>query len=199
MDLTVKTAPSTFSIDKGLVKANKRILHASEDSLIEFWIGVADAYVEKRTNRALMLQTLVLRLRRVIPTVYLPRPTLASITSVKITPSGGSETSLDVNVDVQRRNDDMLTVIDIPAVSAFGVAGTMEVEYVAGAGNAANVPAPLRQASLLMASHYVTSREAAWMDPRLMQVEKKIVFGVDELIKEYRVPNLNEQPNEAWA
>lgn len=199
MDLTTKTPATETSIDVDLVKANKRIRHASEDDLIRFWIAAADAYVEKRTNCALMRQTFVLRLRRVIPAIYLPRPPFASLVAAKYTIDGRSEVVLNVNTDVSTRLDAMLTVLDISALGTSVADGTMEIEYTAGAETPEDVPMPLRLASLQLASHYMTSREAAYMDPRLMNVEKKIAFGVDEQVKEFRVPNLNEQPNDAWA
>lgn len=196
MDLTVKTPPTATSIDVDLVKANKRIRHASEDTLIEFWIKVADAYVEKRTNRALMRQTLVLRLSRVLPFVYLPRPPFFEMTHVRYTPEDGDLVTVATE-GYTRITDSMLQRIDITALGGYCQNGTMEIEYTAGADDPEDVPAPLRQASLLLASHYLTSREAAFMDQRVMNVEKKIVFGVDELVKEYRVPN-GSSLNDGW-
>jgi uncharacterized phiE125 gp8 family phage protein len=196
MDLTVKTPPTATSIDVALVKANKRIRHASEDALIEFWIKVADAYVEKRANRALMRQTLVLRLSRVLPFVYLPRPPFADMTHVKYTPLDGDEVTVASDGYI-RTTDSMLQRLDIAALGGYSQSGAMEIEYTAGAAAAEDVPAPLRQASLLLASHYLVSREAAFQDPRIMNVEKKIVFGVDELVKEYRVPN-GSALNDGW-
>ncbi len=192
MDLTVTVAPVLFSIDKTLVKANKRVRHANEDALIDFWIAAADRYVEKRTNRALLTQTLMLRLRQVLPSVQLPRPPFQQVASVTITPAQGPAPTIDVST-IKNRIVDMIPVIDIPGVSE--VDGTMEIEYLAGWGEAAKVPADLRLASLQLASHWMTSREAAFMDPRIMTVEKKIAFGVDELVKEHRVINVNEAIN----
>lgn len=188
MDLTVKTAPIKFSIDKALVKAGKRIRQDSEDTITDFWIAAADAYVEKRTNLALMEQTLVLRLRKILPTVFLPRPPLASITHVKYTQQDGDEVTVD-GADYRETIDRMVTRLDIFEIPLLGLKGTMEIEYVAGAATSEGVPAPLRQASYLMAAHWLTAREASFMDPRIMNVSKKTVFGVDELVKEYRVPN----------
>lgn len=185
MDLTLKTPAVKTSIDVELVKAGKRIRHGSEDSLISFWIKAADDYVEKRTNLALMEQTFVLRLRRILPSVQLPRPPLKTITSVKYAVTGGTEQVLsDPNDRV--RIDRMLPTIDTGLVEQ---AGTMEIEYVVGADDPEKVPAALRQASYLLAAHYVSAREAGYFEPRIMQVAKKIEFGVDSLVKELRVPN----------
>lgn len=193
MDLTRTVAPTLTSIDAALVKAGKRIRHASEDSLIQFWIAAADEYVEKRTNLALMEQTFVLRLRRILPSVQLPRPPLKTITSVKYAVTGGTEQVIsDPNDRV--RIDRMLPTIDTGLVEQ---AGTMEIEYVVGADDPEKVPAALRQASYLLAAHYVTAREASYREPRIMQVEKTISFGVDALVKEFRVPNGTDM-NGGW-
>jgi uncharacterized phiE125 gp8 family phage protein len=185
MDLTLKTPATKTSISVDLVKAGKRIRHGSEDDLIEFWIRAADEYVEKRTNLSLMEQTYVLRLRRILPSVQLPRPPLKSITSVKYAVTGGTEQVLS-DPDDRVRIDRMLPTIDTGLVEH---AGTMEIEYVVGADDPEKVPAALRQASYLLAASWVESRAATYQEPRIMQVEKKISFGVDQLTKELRVPN----------
>jgi len=185
MDLTLKVPAAATSISVDLVKAGKRIRHASEDDLITFWIKAADEYVEKRTNLALMEQTFVLRLRRILPSVQLPRPPLKTITSVKYAVTGGAEQVLS-DPDDRVRIDRMLPTIDTGLVEQ---AGTMEIEYVVGADDPDKVPAALRQASYLLAASWVESRAATYQEPRIMQVEKKISFGVDQLTKEFRVPN----------
>lgn len=193
MDLTRTVAPTMTSINVALVKAGKRIRHGSENDLIEFWIRAADEYVEKRTNLALMEQTFVLRLRRVLPAVQLPRPPLKSITSVKYAVTGGTEQVLS-DPDDRVRIDRMLPTIDTGLVEQ---AGTMEIEYVVGADEPDKVPAALRQATYLLAAHYVTSREAVYFEPRIMQVEKTISFGVDQICKEHRIPNATDL-NGGW-
>lgn len=196
MDLTVKTPPSSYSITADLVRENKRIRHSSESGLISFWIAAADAYIEKRTNRALMRQTLILRLSRVLPYVYLPRPPFVAMTHVKYTPLDGDEVTA-APADYVRITDSMLQRIDITALGGYSERGAMEIEYTVGETDPEKVPAPLRQASLLLASHYMTSREAAYMDQRVLQISKKVVFGVDELCAAYRVPN-GSALNDGW-
>lgn len=183
MDLIITTPATAFSIDKTLVKAGKRIRHASEDQVITFWIAAADAYVEKRTNLALMEQTIQLRLRRILPFVLLPRTAAADVQSVKYTPDGGSEVTI---ADYDQTVDRMLTRLDFDLVEQ---AGTMTIDYKAGATDPEDVPAPLRQASYLLAANWLVAREAAYLDPRVLSVSKKIEFGVDELVAGFRVPN----------
>ena len=193
MDLKITTPANTFSIDKTLVKAGKRIRSNSENDLVDFWIAAADAYVEKRTNLALMEQTIQLRLRRILPFVLLPRTAAAAVQSVKYTPDAGAEVTV-APADYAQTVDRMLTRLDFDLVEQ---AGTMTIVYKAGADDPADVPAPLRQASYLLAAHWMTSREAEFMDVRTMNVEKRIAFGVDELVAGFRVPNGTEL-NGGW-
>lgn len=203
MDLTITTPPSLTSIDATLVKANKRIRHASEDSLIDFWIDAADRHIEKETNRALLTQTMTLRINKILPVIQLPRPPLASITSINYTPQGGDEVIVTVPDDIVQRTVDMLPTVRIPSIeSAYGECsetdGTMTIVYVAGWASSNAIPADLRLAALLLASHWLTSREAAHMDLRVMNVEKKIPFGVDALIGNFRITNNNQAINGGW-
>ena len=193
MDLSVKTPPVLTSITRDLVKANKRITHAAEDDLIDFWVKAADAYIEKKCNIALMEQTLVLKITRVLPVISLPRPPLVSITHLKYTKTDQSEVTV-APVDYIQTSNNMLVVIEIPEITSE-TSGTMEIEYIAGRESQDDVPADIGQAALLLASHYVTSREAAYLDPRLMHVEKRISFGVDALLEQNRIPNINEMLN----
>lgn len=189
MDLTIKSEASKLSITVELVKKNKRIFNNSEDDLIKFWIGAADRYIADKCNISLMEQTLVLRIPRVMPEVSLPRPPMTSIVSFKYTMEGSTEVNL-IPADYITRKANMLPTLHVNDIEMES-AGEMEVEYKAGFDDPTKVPPPLRQAALLLASHYVTSREATFMDMRLMQVEKKISFGVDQLIKNYSVPNVD--------
>ena len=186
MDLTVKTPATLTAIDKALVKASKRITHASEDDLIDFCIKSADDFIEKGTNRALMEQTLLLRLGRVLSMIELPRPPLLELLSIKYTPEGGGEVTIDV-ADVIVATKNMLGLIFIPDLEE--ASGTMEIEFKAGATDPSHVPQSLRQAALLLTGHWLSNREATVEDSRLMKVDKKIQFGVDQLIRKYLVPN----------
>lgn len=193
MDLTVKTPPVGTVISLDLLKQNKRILHSSEDILLAECIKAAQDYVEKSINCSILQQTLVIRLAAVLPAVYLPRPSTtfaaSTISSVKYTLKGEAQVTLTTDQFTVGK-DQMLTYIK-PADITEVKEGSMEIEYVAGEADEADVPASIARAILLLASHYATSREATFEDQRIMNVEKKIQFGVDALLKNYRVPNVD--------
>lgn len=194
MDITVTTRATATSIDKALVKASKRILYDQEDPLIDFWIAVADAYVENETHRSLMERTLTMSVSRVLPSFQIPYPPLASIESVEYTITDQTEVIVNTTTGITRRVVEMLPEVTIPALTTdYG--GTMTIVYKAGHALPADVPPELRQASLLLAGHYLTSREAAYMDPRAILINREIAFGVNSLIRHWVIPNANEPLN----
>ncbi len=188
MGLTVKTAPTVRSIDVDLVKSNKRILHDSEDGLIDFWIAAADEYVSSRANIALGHATYTWREEVINPCVALPRPPFKSVVQIRVTRDGEAEEILDLT-DLVTYPHEMMRVVEIPGVTA-SEEGTIEVDFIAGEDDAAQMPQMARMATLLLASHWYTSREAAYMDKRLMDLEKKIPYGVDTMIQAIMVPNV---------
>lgn len=190
MDVTVRATSTEHVITPEQVRQNKRIMNSLEDDLIAGWIEAAEDYVERTTNRALMTQELTLSIPMILKTVSLPRPPFESIQEIRLTPDEGAASTIPgTGSGIMARVRRMVTEFDVPDVT-FSKPGYMEIDYTAGASIASAVPAALKQAVLLLASHYLTSREAAYMDPRLMMVQKKIPYGVDELCARYRVPNV---------
>lgn len=195
MKLEVITPPSTASITADIVKANKRILHSQEDDLIDFWIRAADDYIAKAANISMMEQTLELKLDAVLPCVDLPRGPVSSIESVKYVDKDGVEVVLTSgDWDVGTRSG--MAFVRFPAFDQSRVSkGSMTIRYVAGATTPDGVSFGLRQASLLLTSHWFVSREAAFLDKRIMDVVKTIPFGVEAAIKLHRVPNSPDELN----
>lgn len=191
MDITVTTPATQTSISVDLVKQSQRVLHDLENDLIEFWIKAADDYIADRINGSMMKRTLMLRVSRVLTSIELPYPPVISVTSMKYTPTGGSEVIVDQNTGVIITNPNMLPAYAINGLTS-ATDGTMTVIYDAGYDDPAKVPPKLRQASLLMASHFLNSREATYLDPRAIKVERKIEFGVDQMVALHRIPNVND-------
>lgn len=191
MDLTVTNETEGQTHTAGFVRQNKRITSATEDELIDFWIKAADQYIETETNRTLFEKSYTLRFQRIYPEVALPRPPLVTVDAIRITPEDEAEEALDIS-SLKTFTKEMLVHVCVPDIEV-SAAGVLEIDFTAGHGTADEIPFALRQATLLLASHWFTSREAAYMDPRLMMVEKKIPFGVDDIIRKYRIPNVTSE------
>lgn len=192
MDLTITTAPTKTSVSTGTVKKNKRVTHNLEDDLYELWIYAGDRYIQDECNISLMEQVLTLRIPCILSKVSLPRPPLISIESISYTPDGEAEQVISNPNSLPKRISAMIPVI---STGLTAQKGEMTVVYKAGYAEGNKVPHTLVLASIMLASHYSTSREAAFMDMRVMNVEKKTVFGVDTLIRAYKIPNLGPSIN----
>lgn len=187
MDLTVKTPSTDLCISVAQVKANKRIKSAAEDELIGLWIEAAQEWVAAEAQISILPTVYTARWQSIYPEVELLRPTVSSIASLKKTPKGGTLTTVLGNALTTFKRD-MLTIVTVPDITT-AIDGVLEIEYTAGYADAGSVPARIKQAVLLLASHWMTSREAGHMDPRLMDIEKEIPFGVRDLVSQFRVPN----------
>lgn len=188
MDISVITPPALTSVPVTIVRANRRILNTSEDALLDFWIRAADANIEKECNIAMMEQTLRIRLSAVLPIVQLPRPVFKDFVSIKYTIEDEAEVIVPT-AGIEVTVPDMVPQFEVPGIDTVQ-AGKMEIAYKAGYSDQNAVPVDLRHAVILLASHWSTSREAAFMDPRIMNVEKKIAFGVDEHVRHHKVRNV---------
>lgn len=102
--LQVTAAPATLPVGLGIAKQHCRIDHASDDDLLQVYIGVATSMAEQYLSRALITQTLLWTVTPewpVRPDVHflrgalqLPRAPVQSITSVVLTDQRGNVTTI---------------------------------------------------------------------------------------------------------
>lgn len=153
MALKLITAPAAEPLSLAEAKLHLRVDHADEDTLITALIVAARGCAEHETGRALVTQTWELVLDAFPEAFVLRKPPIASVTSVKyIDPATGAEQTLDLA-------DTLLDEISEPGylVPAYGkawpearaTANAVRVRYVCGYGNAAAVPAAIKQWMLL--------------------------------------------------
>ena len=174
------------------MKENSRVRHASEDALIDQAIEAAEEYAEGFMNRPIMLTKFQLRVARVLPEITLPRPPLVELVSLAYTPKGDASVEVDLS-SVTEREVDMLSTVTVADLSA--TSGDMTVVYTAGHEEASDVPSTIVRAVLLLASHFYKNREATFIDSRVMNVEKKIPYGVRDLLIRHRIPNADSMIN----
>jgi uncharacterized phiE125 gp8 family phage protein len=184
------TAPTGLALELQAVKEHLRVDHNTEDALIEALIGTATEWVETFTARALLTQTWDALWDRVPEAGYLrlPKSPVVSITHVKYVDMNGAQItwpSIEWQADIASE----------PAriVNAYGYnwpvlrpqLHPLEVRYVVGYGEAAQIPAGIRQAMLLIIGHWFEHRES---------VSDFQTFGVplssEHLLWRYRVPSI---------
>jgi uncharacterized phiE125 gp8 family phage protein len=164
MSLSLVTPPTVEPVTLTQFKQHARIDRDDEDAVINGYLTAARRHVEAILRRQLLSATWRLTLDAFpCGPIYLPRPPLVSVTSVKYVDSDGVTQTLatgDYQVDTYRE--------PAQVVAAYGTAwpvaryqpNAVEVIYVAGYGTLpTDVPQPIRQAIQLLASHWYENRE----------------------------------------
>jgi uncharacterized phiE125 gp8 family phage protein len=159
--MKVITAPATEPVTLAEMRTQLGITDASDtasDTTITRRIIEARQWVEAHIRRALITQTLEIRMDCFHEHIQLPYPPVASITSVKYIDTDGVEQTLGTSNYV---------LDDYPLVpfirEAYGIAwpsvrdepNAVRVRYVAGYGNASDVPATIREAIMLLVGHWM--------------------------------------------
>jgi uncharacterized phiE125 gp8 family phage protein len=141
-------------------------------------------------GRSLTLQTLELQADGFCRgPIHLPYPPIASVVSVKYDDSDGVEQTLAPEAyRTILRPDGRLSVshlYDAAWPDARRDTGTVRVRYTAGYASAAQVPAPIRQAVLLLVGHWFDNGEAASGSAMV-----SLPYGVEHLLSPYRIWSL---------
>ncbi|HLO41015.1 MAG TPA: head-tail connector protein [Phycisphaerales bacterium] len=171
MKLAVVTPPAEMPITLVEAKAHCRVDIDDDDTLINRCIAAAVDMVEKASGRALVTQTLRMSLdsfpwdneRCAHDPVRLPRPPLQSIESFEYTDSTGATQVLapeDYQLDVDAAPGELHPAVgeSWPSTQS-GKINAVRITYVAGYGDAEDVPAGLKQAVLLLVGHWYENRE----------------------------------------
>jgi hypothetical protein len=145
--------PGEEPVSRAEAKAFCRIDGTDEDALVEALIAAARLHVEGLTGRALVAQTWRLVLHRPPPVVALPVLPVAELVAA---PDGA--------------------VLEGEYVRLAAAPETLTLDYVAGYGAAADVPADLKQAVLTLVAHWYEHRDAVTVAP----------LGFDRLVANYR-------------
>lgn len=159
-----------------------------DDALILALISAAREWVEQSTRRALITQTWRLKGNELplSERLELPRPPLQSVSSFTYVDDGGSTSTWSSSkYSVLTDSEPGIVAVNYGEVwpSIRDQEDAFTVTYVAGYGALpASVPAPLRQAILLLVGSMYMNREAT----SAVKVET-VPFGVEALISPYRV------------
>jgi uncharacterized phiE125 gp8 family phage protein len=187
MSLVLISAPASEPVTVAEAKAHLRIDSDNEDTLIASLILTSRLHLETALGLALVTQSWRLLLDRwpLTREVEIPLRPLQGIDTVRVLPAEGAPIVIDEN--------DYLadTASTPPRLVRTGVvwrqpgkaANGIEIDFTAGFGPAAaDVPAPLRQALLLLVAHWYENRE-----PIAVGAPETVVPGpVSDLLEPYR-------------
>ena len=169
MELVTITAPTGAVATTAELKAQCRVKHSLEDTVLAACLLAATEWAEKFTGRALRAGgTFELWLDE-FPSggIRLPKPPVASVTSVKYYAQDGTDTTLVVTTDYTvflPTGDEAGEAIVDPAYQrswpvARAVRGSVRIRFVAGYDAAPTaIPGAVKQAVLMLADEMYFNR-----------------------------------------
>ena len=160
--LALKTGPAAEPITTAEAKKQLNVTTTDDDSYIDSLVVAARQYTEQVTRRALITQTWNLYLDEFVSPVLLPRPPLSSVSSIKYIDTDGVEQTTVTGVytvDTDAEPGHVFTAYNQAWPTARQVEKAIDIEYVAGYGDAAAVPQGLKHAMLLLIAHWYEHRE----------------------------------------
>ncbi|MEO0983274.1 MAG: phage head-tail connector protein [Pseudomonadota bacterium] len=177
MSLTLLTPPAGFPVALADIKAHLRLTDSAEDALVSAATAAATRFIEARAGLALLTQSWRLTLDAAPEgALRLPIGPVQGVAAVTISGETLDPSAYEVATGLPGR----LRAVGAwprPAESLADVA----VDFTAGYGAAADVPAPLIRAVKLLAAQFFETREAAG-DERFFEAPA----GLDALIAPYR-------------
>lgn len=186
--LVVITPAGSPALDFAAVKEHLRVDHDDEDTLIEGLILAVEQHVVEKLQRSLINQELELRVDGLCSGIELPNPPFVEISSIEYLDDAGNERTLDAGVYQVVEDDSGLARL----ILAYGKSWpshshapeSVRICYFAGYGEAPeDIPAPIRQAMLLLVGHYFEHRESvvSGATPIVMPL------GVEALLAHFKI------------
>jgi hypothetical protein len=209
MTLSIKTPPALEPIPLSEMKQHLRVDFSDDDATIQGYLRAARLQLERKYNRAMLTQSLLLTLDSFDPTRWTAdsfygispstwslglgvswsmielRPPVQSITSVTYTDPSGTTQTLPSSGYSFEAGSDSATGRIFPALNkiwpAVGLTpGAVKIEWVAGYTTPDLVPEDWRAAVKLFVGHLYENRQAVVAEGRVVAVE--IPLGVDALM-----------------
>lgn len=136
------------------------------------WLPAATGHAEDFTRRAFITQTLRYSAGRFpLWMLTLPRPELQAVLSIEyVDYAGALQTLLSSRYQVDLDSGSVWPAINEVWPTTRWQPGAVKIEFQAGYGNAAAVPAPIKQAILQCAAHYYEHRAATISGTIIAQV-----------------------------
>jgi len=161
--LTLITAPTAEPLTLQEVKEHCRVSDNADDAPLRLYAKAARQAVEEYTGRQLMPATWELALDGFPDCeIYLPKPPLTSVTSVKYYDGDGALQTLDAadyEVSTTQALGRVAPVYGVTWPDTDVGLDKVKVRYAAGYADAATVPAALKEAILLLTGDWYANRE----------------------------------------
>jgi len=187
------TAPTSEPISLAEARAHLNDPPPQDDALISAIISTARQWIEDVTGRLLMTQTwdVYLPAFPCDEDIDLPFGPLQSVTYLKYTDSANAETTFSsayYHVDtISEPGEIVLAYQQVWPTATLKTSNPIVIRAVFGYASAALVPAPLRQAILLLIEHYYTNRGLVVISDRAGARDVELPMSVSALIAPYRL------------
>jgi uncharacterized phiE125 gp8 family phage protein len=159
-------APATEPVTTAEAKNHMRVDIDDDDTLIDGMIEAGRDYFEDTSRRALITQTWRQNLDAWPEgdEIELPRPPLQSVTSIIYKDEDGNETTLPSSAYIVDTDSEPGRIVlahgeSWPTGTLFP-ANPIQITFVAGYGDADDVPEKFKQAIKLLVAHWYEHREA---------------------------------------
>jgi uncharacterized phiE125 gp8 family phage protein len=187
MGRTLVDAPAVEPVTKTEAKAQLRITHSDEDTIIDGLITAARHYSENYCQRVFITQTWDLFLDCFPAEIEIPFPPLQSVTHIKYIDTDGNEQTLSASnytVDSSSFIGRIVPAYGESWPSIRYVPNAVNVRFVAGYGDAASdVPETIKLAMKMLIAHWYENRETV----KVGTITKAIEFSYEALLDPYRV------------
>jgi uncharacterized phiE125 gp8 family phage protein len=171
--LKIATAPATEPVSLDEAKLHLRVDISDDDNLITSYIVTARRRAEKIAGRAFVTQAwdYVLDAFPRSSILEIPKPPLQTISSIKYYDGDGTDYVFDsANYYVDGYSEPgrlvLKSSVTWPSISLREANGVI-VRFIAGYGDASDVPEEFKQAIYLLVAHFYENREAV-SDARLL-------------------------------
>lgn len=185
------TPPDEAAISLEDAKRHLRVDHSDDDDYIESLVEVATAHLsgpDGWLGRCLLQTVLELRLDNFCESIQLPLPPYVEMVSVKYDDANGTEQTFAA--DNYRVIGGASPALILKSGKSWPATNCqpecVRIQYKSGYGtDGEDVPAPIRQAMLLMIAHWYENREAVVMPTGTSPVELPI--GAERLLTPFRI------------
>jgi uncharacterized phiE125 gp8 family phage protein len=182
--ISIVTAATVDPVSLAEAKAHLRVVESNEDALIAGYLMAARQHVEDYTGRTLSLQTYDYKIDDELSNeIVMPRPPLVSVTSVSYVDINGTTQTLSsalYQVDTGVLFGRIVPAYQATYPSIRSQPNAVTVRFQAGYSQ---IPEPIRQAILLLVSHFYDNRQPVLIGT----ISSELPFSVVVLLSPYKV------------